>query len=177
MTECIICHKLFNRTIEINGVKKWSSKRKICYECNPFGERKFTGGKGIIKVDVINDTLKCGKCKQIKSIELFNQDQTRLTGYSCYCKDCAVEQTISRMVKFKLKCLDYLTHECTICGYNKCIAALDFHHKDPTQKDVLISRFKFYTFDDRVKKELDKCIVLCANCHRELHYSRKDSNL
>jgi transcription elongation factor Elf1 len=62
--------------------------------------------------------------------------------------------------------------KCQICGYNKCMGALDFHHLDPTKKDfnlgVAIIQWKW----ERVKPELDKCILLCANCHRELHYKQ-----
>jgi predicted HNH restriction endonuclease len=53
------------------------------------------------------------------------------------------------------------------CGYNKCQAALDFHHLIPEHKDVNIAHSK-RTFD-KLRPELDKCILLCSNCHRELH--------
>lgn len=55
---------------------------------------------------------------------------------------------------------------CKICGYNKCLEALEFHHIDPKQKDGNISRI---TNVDRLNKEIDKCVLLCSNCHREFH--------
>ncbi len=70
---------------------------------------------------------------------------------------------------FKQKCIDYLGGECKICGYNKCIAVLDFHHRDPSTKKFEISRSGL-VFSDRVIRELDKCDLLCSNCHKELHY-------
>lgn len=71
-----------------------------------------------------------------------------------------------------------------MCGYNKCMRALDFHHIDPTQKDFVISRATYKKFD-LVRNELDKCALLCANHHREVHaglinltqYPQQDSNL
>lgn len=57
---------------------------------------------------------------------------------------------------------------CEICGYNKCINALEFHHKDPKEKDFSPSG-KSYSWE-RVKNEIDKCILVCANCHREIHH-------
>ena len=60
-----------------------------------------------------------------------------------------------------------LSKGCKICGYNKCATALDFHHE--TGKEFDISVVYFYKNLDEVKKEIEKCIVLCANCHRELH--------
>jgi 5-methylcytosine-specific restriction endonuclease McrA len=59
---------------------------------------------------------------------------------------------------------------CQKCGYNKCSAALDFHHVDPNDKEFPIAKMWSYGWGkDRVSRELEKCIVLCANCHRELH--------
>jgi len=57
--------------------------------------------------------------------------------------------------------------KCEKCGYNKCITALEFHHLDPSEKDFTISNdhFKLQEAIDESKK----CILLCANCHRELH--------
>lgn len=65
--------------------------------------------------------------------------------------------------------VEYKGGQCERCGYNKCINALEFHHLDPTQKDFAISSNSF-SFD-RMKQEVDKCILLCSNCHREEHYS------
>ena len=61
--------------------------------------------------------------------------------------------------------------KCTSCGYDKPILEVyEFHHVDPTQKDpswskMLANGHKLET----LQKEIDKCIVLCANCHREVH--------
>lgn len=60
--------------------------------------------------------------------------------------------------------------KCQICGYNKCLAALVFHHLDPSQKEFNISKVagnSKMTFDAAM--EISKCILLCANCHQEVH--------
>lgn len=57
--------------------------------------------------------------------------------------------------------------KCQKCGYDKCIEALQFHHIDPSKKDFSIGG-KSWAFE-RMKKEVDKCILLCANCHIEEH--------
>ena len=65
---------------------------------------------------------------------------------------------------------DYkLEHGCAICGYNKCAAALDFHHVDGDDKSFRIARGVGSNSMEKVKEEMAKCIVICANCHRELH--------
>lgn len=58
--------------------------------------------------------------------------------------------------------------KCACCGYNKCISALELHHLDPTQKDFTFSKNTNRAWSDLVK-ELPKTILLCANCHREVH--------
>jgi predicted HNH restriction endonuclease len=63
--------------------------------------------------------------------------------------------------------IDYKGGECEICGYSKCDSALQFHHKDPTEKDFTISG-KSLSFD-RLKEEVDKCMLVCSNCHAEIH--------
>jgi len=66
------------------------------------------------------------------------------------------------------------TLECTKCGYNKTWAGLDFHHLDPREKENSIHSImkSGKPTEERwtlMKKELDKCIILCATCHREEH--------
>ena len=69
--------------------------------------------------------------------------------------------------------IEYKGGSCTRCGYNKYQGALDFHHLDPKEKDFNPGHLKKYKFDDKIKKELDKCILVCSNCHREIHYEIK----
>lgn len=73
------------------------------------------------------------------------------------------------MQRFKEQCVSYKGGKCSKCGYDSCLAALDFHHIEPAHKDFGIAKVKKRSFDDKVKKELDKTILVCANCHREIH--------
>ncbi len=74
-----------------------------------------------------------------------------------------------RREKIRRMTVSYKGGCCQVCGYDRCIEALEFHHLDPTQKDFGIS-YKGYTRSwEKVKEEADKCILLCANCHREAH--------
>jgi hypothetical protein len=60
--------------------------------------------------------------------------------------------------------------KCALCGYNRCLAALEFHHRDPSKKDFQISSFKKKAVDDYLLvRELEQCILVCACCHREIH--------
>lgn len=65
---------------------------------------------------------------------------------------------------------DYkLSKGCAICGYNKCVAALEFHHNG--DKEFLPNASSGRNIES-LKEEINKCIVLCSNCHRELHYKQ-----
>lgn len=70
--------------------------------------------------------------------------------------------------------LSYKNNSCEECGYNKCQASLSFHHLDPSVKEIQFSDLneRVNSLDDlsnNIKTELDKCLLLCNNCHREKH--------
>ncbi len=77
--------------------------------------------------------------------------------------------------RIKEQAVEYLGGECQCCGYNKCIEALEFHHKNPEEKEFAISVTGNTRSWDKVKNELDKCMLLCSNCHREEHERIKSS--
>lgn len=64
--------------------------------------------------------------------------------------------------------------KCCICGYDRCKAALHFHHKRPEDKKELISMINKFANIEQLIEEMDKCVVLCANCHTEVHYFKYD---
>ena len=69
------------------------------------------------------------------------------------------------------------TLACEKCGENH-VACLDFHHKDPTEKDTEVSVAVHRSWGrERIEKEISKCIVLCSNCHRKLHYEERNAVL
>ena len=80
-----------------------------------------------------------------------------------------IKAVYARRKKVRAMAVEYKGGKCENCGYNRCLDALEFHHKDPTQKDFSISSKGHTRSWIRVKEELDKCMILCANCHRELH--------
>ncbi len=74
----------------------------------------------------------------------------------------------------KQQAVDYLGGCCVICGYNKCLAALEFHHTDPTVKEHKLTYIVCRWTWKRVLEELRKCILVCSNCHREIHFGLHD---
>ena len=77
----------------------------------------------------------------------------------------------ARLLRIKKEAVSYKGGKCEKCGYDKCISALEFHHVDPSQKDKNLNT---RGIDRRkslatLKPELDKCILVCCRCHREIH--------
>lgn len=80
------------------------------------------------------------------------------------------EQQKLRGLKRKYEAIVTRGGKCEVCGYNKNIAALEFHHKNPDQKDFQLDIRHFSNNSlEKLQVELDKCALLCANCHREIH--------
>jgi len=118
------------------------------------------------------ETRLCPRCK--KDVETTNFHQRRGKENSAvYCKTCTSDQTLERSRLLKTQMVEYKGGSCVRCGYNKYMGALEFHHLDPSEKDFNPSNLKKYSFDDRAKMELDKCILVCSNCHREIHHELK----
>jgi 5-methylcytosine-specific restriction endonuclease McrA len=84
------------------------------------------------------------------------------------CKSCHNRNTIARGRRNKESYIEYKGGACQLCGYKKSLAAMDFHHKDPKQKDPSFQSIRYWGLE-KAKVELDKCLLLCSNCHREEH--------
>ncbi len=74
-----------------------------------------------------------------------------------------------RRKDIKLTAVKYKGGQCSICGYNRSIEVLDFHHLPEFKKKFGIAGQGLTRSWESMKKEVDKCILICANCHRELH--------
>jgi len=84
----------------------------------------------------------------------------------------SVKAVICFRQRVKLKAVELLGGKCFTCGYSKCVASLDFHHLDPSKKDFQIGG-KTISWE-RIKAEIQKCVLLCSNCHREVHAGVRD---
>ncbi|PIZ48257.1 hypothetical protein CO180_03375 [candidate division WWE3 bacterium CG_4_9_14_3_um_filter_41_6] len=63
----------------------------------------------------------------------------------------------------------FLGGSCCICGYDKYIGALEFHHIDPNEKEFGLSSRGLTRSWEKIVEELKKCVLVCSNCHREIH--------
>ena len=91
------------------------------------------------------------------------------------CKKCMYDSSKNYLYELKIKCILYKGGKCERCGYDKCVRSMHFHHVDPSLKEFSISDRNPNTNKKGTKKwesvrsELNKCILLCSNCHFEIH--------
>lgn len=74
-----------------------------------------------------------------------------------------------RRQKLKVMVIEYKGGKCIVCGYKNYVGALDLHHVDGSTKEFGLSMQGLTRSWEKTKNEADKCVLLCANCHREVH--------
>lgn len=151
----------------------YSNRKSLCKKC--YQEiRKRTKYKYIKRIPKENWKM---SEKNKNAIENYGKELTCTICFKTYvylkekcnslkvCTNCMVND---RRIKLKIKMVEYKGGKCEICGYNKCMRALSFHHLNPSEKDFTVSG-KHCRKWQAVKQELDKCQLLCMNCHAEVH--------
>jgi len=159
--ECVICKK-------IKFAVEFRARALLCIECM--------------------DKLKikeCPKCGEIKSFDEFNKDKTRKNMIASWCRDCNTKSNkifreankerysynANKRVRKQRDIIDEYKIEkgCIKCGYNKIASVLEFHHIDKETKEYSIGSIVGNNLK-KVWREINKCIILCSNCHQEFHY-------
>ena len=133
--------------------------------------------------------VKCSKCGIEKHEDEYSFRNKSLNKKHPYCKECQKKMTdnhynsnknyykqrnINRKIEFR-EWIDDLKSslKCEHCGENHP-ATLDFHHSNPNEKENNISNMVKDGFSkENILKEMKKCIILCSNCHRKLHWEQK----
>ena len=125
------------------------------------------------------ETQICSCCNKEKPITEFYARSRKKSGIQSICKECSKQKynksRNDHIKEVKLYYLRLLGGECVICKTKVTednYVIFDFHHKDPTQKELTISSNLFKD----VESEILKCEVLCANCHRLYHHNLKKNN-
>lgn len=155
---CRYCNKKYAIFTYFEGKKIWRPKRRACFKCVP-----YVPGRSIVQTkNTLDGRRQCTMCKEVLPFAEFSPTN-EFGGLNSYCKICANKKKLKHCQKFKKECVEYKGGGCVFCGYNKCLAALEFHHRDPTKKEFTI-------LTEAIKNELDKCNLVCSNCHKEIHY-------
>jgi hypothetical protein len=114
------------------------------------------------------ETKFCPKCGKNKTFSEFHTKgkENRLNSW---CKVCVYDKQKLRWGDRKRKAVELMGGKCQKCGYDKNLACLDFHHIDPATKDKDWKSVRTYKWE-KIVEELKKCILVCGNCHGEIHW-------
>lgn len=123
-------------------------------------------------------TKVCTKCGRELPLDSFNWRDKAKGTRRADCRDCHNNYMKKQYQQKKIEIQDLKAElRCAKCGYNKCGAALDFHHINPEDKDDTVARMLSNNYSlERVQNEIKKCVVLCANCHREFHFLNNNNS-
>ena len=173
MNICKKCNSEIPTWTTINGILHNLHCRKFCLKCSPFNSHntKDLTNKNYKLVFIEKDNVKyklCPKCEKYLELNSDNFYICKSGGFHHYCKTCGKKRTIEQQKTLKLQSIAYKGGKCCYCGYDKYYGSLEFHHVDPTNKDFSISDGCCYNFE-KIKSELNKCILVCRNCHGEIH--------
>jgi len=159
MPTCLKCNTHFSINTVIDGKKRNLCNRKFCLTCSPFGLHNTRS------LNERNPLPNGNYCTWHVCQKPLTGTQTRFCSINCNSKD----KVTNRRRELKQLSIAYKGGSCARCGYSKCVSALEFHHLDPNVKDFNPSQGGHTRSWERTKQELDKCVMVCANCHREIH--------
>jgi hypothetical protein len=141
-------------------------RRKYCLTCSPF---KSHNTANLTKRAARRSSRRtCVDCSKSLDISSFYNRSGRDDEHYMTCKACWNYKRHLRQKANKQKAVDHLGGSCVICGYDSHLGSLHFHHVDPSEKEYDFSSGRSLSFE-KVKAELEKCILVCGNCHSEIH--------
>jgi hypothetical protein len=166
--------KIFEAFIDKGYTQRQIGKDlKLSHTAVRYWLKKFklkTNGKPKEKAKIINGCKICTECKENKTVKEFYL-RTDKKNYASKCKKCANKYYGNRIKDVKIKMIEYKGGECERCELklkDSHYSVFDFHHLDPKTKDVKFDKIKFRKWE-KIKSEIDKCALLCSNCHRITH--------
>ena len=151
------------------SIRHWLKKFDLKTVNKSFKEQPRT--RSIVLINGIQFKT-CPKCKESKTLNdnFYTSKNGDIHGW---CKPCNNKTTYQKQLDRKIECVNYKGGKCIVCGYNRYIGSLDFHHLNPEEKEFNIAQLRSYSLT-QLTKELDKCVLLCRNCHGEVHHGLID---
>lgn len=171
MPTCKKCSSSFPNWLVIDGSRRNLGARRYCLECSPWGKGN---SKRLDKYEMIDEVehKKCSVCQNMKALNDFYHSR----GYpGSACKTCQNDRTAKLARKVKSQAVAYKGGVCEDCERTFPDCVYDFHHLDSSEKDFSISGQGIRNLPWKtIKVELDKCALLCSNCHRLRHYDQSN---
>ncbi len=154
MKKCKNCENTIPSRIYLEGKLILTKNRLYCFDCSPFKQHNLKQIETTPEKPVMNTCKVCNK--------------NYPGGHSQHRSICNVCRTSNSRKNKKIKAVEYMGGKCIVCNYDKCIAALSFHHIEPHEKEFGFSSNMTKPFEI-LRIELNKCIIVCSNCHSEIH--------
>jgi hypothetical protein len=150
-------------SVSQSNLRYWLNKFKLKTNLNLFNKGNYK---------VVSEK-KCSKCNELKKVSEFYKRTSlgRKHEVGGYCKKCSNVYHGKRIKEVKIKMIEYKGGKCEHCPLTlkkSHYAVFDFHHVNPKEKDVNFTKIKFQSWE-KIKNEIDKCKLLCSNCHRLEH--------
>jgi len=116
----------------------------------------------------------CSLCKEDKAASLYANDTRHSDGLSSQCRRCQLDAKKVKRIQNKYKAVEYKGGCCNRCGQMfECLDVYDFHHRNPSEKEQSLNNLVNSNWNNIVK-ELDKCDLLCSNCHKITHWELRN---
>jgi transposase len=144
------------------------SKPTVRHWLTRYGLKTFVQ-QGRLREDSTRAAKAAGKATVMRNCRRHGMTQFWLEGRGYYrCKRCRMERVSRRRRKMKLILVAEAGGHCALCGYDRCVGALHFHHLDPSAKSFHLSMQGVTRSLASARAETAKCTLLCANCHAEV---------
>jgi len=150
MNICKQCHKQFKVRVKIDGKLRNLRNRTKCLDCLPFGSSFYTPKM----------TTEQRKAKSTARFLAYYKQQREKLG---------IDPKTHLCYQRKLQIVNLLGGSCQICNYKKCFRNIVFHHIDPSSKLFSLNARRLGYLLKPILEELYKCIMVCHNCHGEIH--------
>lgn len=159
--------KSTNEIAPLMGLKNGSTVRFWMKKYNLTSTATNKGGRKAAN-PIIEDSKVCLTCKIAKHVSQYTTRSDRKNTLSPYCKECQAKDTYSRYAEIKTYIVQHMGGICKLCELSYPLSVYSFHHTGREHKDFNIAD-KRHASLSVVLNELKKCILVCRNCHAEIH--------
>lgn len=150
------------------------SKATVSYQINKAGISRYRNSVKITEKILEDMQSRYDECKDLRIVSKeFGVSINRLKLLKRRPSQTNYEILRNRRYRIKQELVEYKGGKCQVCGYDRCLSALDFHHLRDKRFEVSSLARRGCSLET-FKEEINKCIVICANCHRDLHFKESE---